>query len=494
MMIIIIIIMMIIISIIITIIIIIIIITIIIIIIIIITIIIIISSRRSSSSSSCSSSSSITNTIIVIISDVFIIIISSSSSSSIDVRFFYLLQVMKRMMKGLACWTFGFFVIGTIWISVSSPNHFDRYFKKTSIYQLDAFHGFKLQSQEASSVPCVAKKTIALLKVHKAASTTICNILQRYGFYRHLLFALPAVSDYALGWPRVFSPTFILNIPKGENYSILANHAVYSKAAFESTMPSGTMYVGILREPFSQFLSAFQYYGARDALSVHGNNSVEKIQRFLEQPQVYMRRVAAYDKARGFYHLQNHQARDFGLNESDFDSISNIKKFISHIDENFHLILMKEHLDMSVILLRRLMCWKIQDVIYLPVLPVEQRASKPRVDVGLFAEQDKSRHLQWSRADYEMYLYFNKTFWKRVKEQASGFIKEVDYFIGIRKKIGDFCLGSPSGNLTISRTKWNEEFSITSYNCTHFTLDDFNFTVLLKKEQNRWINKRVVNP
>ena len=393
-------------------------------------------------------------------------------------------------MKGLAWWTLGFFVIGTIWtISVSSPNQLVGNVKKTFIYQLEL--GFKLQSQDATAVPCVANKTIALLKVHKAASTTICNILQRYGFYRHLLFALPAVSDYALGWPRVFSPTFVLNIPKGENYSILANHAVYNKTAFESTMPSGTMYVGILREPFSQFLSAFQYYGASDAFSVRGNNSVEKIQRFLEQPRVYMSR--SYNKAHGFSHLRNHQARDYGLKERDFDSIFKIKKFISHIEENFHLILMKEHLDISVILLRRLMCWKIQDVIYLPVLPLEQPESKPRVDVSLFSEQDKSRHHQWSRADYEMYLYFNKTFWKRVKEQTSGFVKEVDYFIGMRKKIGDFCLGSPSGNLTISQTKWNEEFSITSYNCTYFTLNDLKFTILLKSEQNKWINKRKIN-
>ena len=400
---------------------------------------------------------------------------------------------MARIMKGLAWWTFGLFVIYTIWkISVSSPNQSVGNVKKTFIYQLDALRGLRLQSQEPTAVPCVANKTIALLKVHKAASTTICNILQRYGFYRHLLSALPAVSDNVLGWPRVFSQTYVLNITKGEKYSILANHAVYNKAAFESTMPPGTMYVGILREPFSQFLSAFQYYGASDAFSVRGNNSVEKIQRFLEQPRVYMSR--AYNKAPGIPQLQNHQARDYGLNERDFDSIFKIKQFISHIDENFHLILMKEHLDISVILLRRLMCWKIQDVIYLPVLPSEQRESKPRVDVSLFSEQDKSRHHQWSSADYELYLHFNKMFWKKVKEQTSGFVKEVDYFIGMRKKIGDFCLGSPSGNLTISQTKWNEEFSITSYNCTYFTLNDLGFTSLLKREQNKWINKRKINP
>jgi hypothetical protein len=47
----------------------------------------------------------------------------------------------------------------------------------------------------------------------------------------------------------------------GESYNILCNHVVYNRQAFRAIMPRDTMYVGILREPVANFMSAFSYNG-----------------------------------------------------------------------------------------------------------------------------------------------------------------------------------------------------------------------------------------
>ena len=75
---------------------------------------------------------------------------------------------------------------------------------------------------------CRPRNNIVLLKTHKTGSSTIQNILYRYGDARGLSFVLPA-SDVYMGSPALFLPKFA--IPSSHGYNILANHARYNKAS-----------------------------------------------------------------------------------------------------------------------------------------------------------------------------------------------------------------------------------------------------------------------
>ena len=74
---------------------------------------------------------------------------------------------------------------------------------------------------------CKEKKNILLLKTHKTGSSTLQNIIYRYGDVRDLTFALP-VTDVYMGCPDKFKPSFAIPSPTGE-YNILANHARFHK-------------------------------------------------------------------------------------------------------------------------------------------------------------------------------------------------------------------------------------------------------------------------
>ena len=62
------------------------------------------------------------------------------------------------------------------------------------------------------------KNNIVFLKVHKAASSTVQNILMRYGAERNLKFVLPKRGNYF----KYLKPFQVFNM-----YVLISNHLVY---------------------------------------------------------------------------------------------------------------------------------------------------------------------------------------------------------------------------------------------------------------------------
>ena len=83
-----------------------------------------------------------------------------------------------------------------------------------------------LQQNNQDKQQCDAKINIVLLKTHKTGSSTVQNILYRFGDARGLSFVLPSVDVY-MGNPAYFSTRYIVQTKGG--YNILANHARFHK-------------------------------------------------------------------------------------------------------------------------------------------------------------------------------------------------------------------------------------------------------------------------
>uniref|UniRef100_A0A7M5V5D7 Uncharacterized protein n=1 Tax=Clytia hemisphaerica TaxID=252671 RepID=A0A7M5V5D7_9CNID len=105
---------------------------------------------------------------------------------------------------------------------------------------------------------CKRKKNIVFLKTHKTGSSTITNILNRYGEARNLNFVLPNIGSNRLDWPWFFKNTSFYSL-NGTEPNILCNHARFNKQPMTDLMPNDTVYVTILRNPISQFESSFSY-------------------------------------------------------------------------------------------------------------------------------------------------------------------------------------------------------------------------------------------
>ena len=111
---------------------------------------------------------------------------------------------------------------------------------------------------------CPKRKHIMFLKTHKCASSSIQNILLRFGDSKDLFFALPKTDNY-LGHPTRFSRRFVLDPFMLKNrynlsYSIIAHHLRFNYKELVSILPEDTIFITILRDPVKLFESLFVYY------------------------------------------------------------------------------------------------------------------------------------------------------------------------------------------------------------------------------------------
>nr|XP_005894154.1 PREDICTED: galactose-3-O-sulfotransferase 3 [Bos mutus] len=98
------------------------------------------------------------------------------------------------------------------------------------------------------SPPRPKHMTVAFLKTHKTAGTTVQNILFRFAERHNLTVALPHPScEHQFCYPRNFSAHFVH--PATRPPHVLASHLRFDRAELQRLMPPGTVYVTILREP-----------------------------------------------------------------------------------------------------------------------------------------------------------------------------------------------------------------------------------------------------
>lgn len=79
---------------------------------------------------------------------------------------------------------------------------------------------------------CKTKTHIVFLKTHKTASSTILNILYRFGESRNLTFALPLNKHSQLFYPFFFAPHFVEGVTSGRmgEFHIMCNHMRFKKS------------------------------------------------------------------------------------------------------------------------------------------------------------------------------------------------------------------------------------------------------------------------
>lgn len=79
---------------------------------------------------------------------------------------------------------------------------------------------------------CQPKSHIVFLKTHKTASSTILNILYRYGESRNMTFALPLNKHSQLFYPYYFAPYFVEGFSSRSvrEFHIMCNHMRFNKA------------------------------------------------------------------------------------------------------------------------------------------------------------------------------------------------------------------------------------------------------------------------
>ncbi|XP_068583207.1 galactosylceramide sulfotransferase-like [Cebidichthys violaceus] len=256
-------------------------------------------------------------------------------------------------------------------------------------------------SQRDNNV-CVPKVDVMFMKTHKTASSTFLNILFRFGEKHKLKFAFPS-SRNDFFYPSPFQHAYVQGYQSGMCFNIMCNHMRFNATEVARVLPRDTFYITILRDPAELFESAFHYFGHVVPLTwrIPGE---DKMAEFLGDPQQYF----SPDGFNSFY-LKNLLFFDFGQDNTLDPDDPRVGEGIKVIAERFQLVMLMEHFEESLILLRDALCWETDDIVFFKL------NSRKESTVSKLTPELRAKALQWNGIDWKLYKHFNATFWEKVE-------------------------------------------------------------------------------
>lgn len=331
----------------------------------------------------------------------------------------------------------------------------------------------------------VPRHHIAYVKVHKAASSTIQNILLRYGYVRNMIFVLGRNANV---YPNVISITESVteyNIeppPVNKTFDILCSHVIYNRASFRAIMPRDTIYLASVREPFEIFISTLHYFRPPYIFDI---DVTDPISVYLENPSKYEPMVKNSL-------TNNRMAFELGFPLHLFHSRNwtGIQNYLEKLDREMDLILVVELLEESVVLLKRLLNWKLQDVLYVPKNTFKALRNETKALLNKkfhLIKGAKEKYRAWADLDYILYDFAVKRLQRQIRGQDPNFEVEVKHYKIVRKKVEDFCLNESKpyrrARLVIPPSVWNEEFVVDSVMCSQMILREAYFIQEIRYKQ-----------
>ncbi|KAG9494489.1 hypothetical protein GDO78_002026 [Eleutherodactylus coqui] len=246
---------------------------------------------------------------------------------------------------------------------------------------------------------CNPRTNIFFLKIHKTGSSTIMNILFRYGDFHNLLFAFPT-ETHQFKYPAYFSAKYVKGFSSGkqQNINIMCHHMRFSFTEVEEVMPKNTFYFTILRNPVTLMESAFSYYNHITSFSKATN-----LEDFLSKTSTFYqgeKQDSAYAK--------NLMTFDLGFNPNTPVSLKHSKLLWQAVDTMFDLVLITEYFDESLVLLKDALCWTYDDVLSFPL------NTRSNISRHVLSVETKEKIKSWNQLDWQLYIYFNHSFWNRV--------------------------------------------------------------------------------
>jgi len=251
----------------------------------------------------------------------------------------------------------------------------------------------------------------------------------------------PDLAD--MDWPAPLELNQVSSLVKSDEAKIFASHIRFNKGPVNSIFPKPeAKYITILRHPISQFKSAWLFYSISKLTDIPENT----INTFLKSPdalQEIQKRLHKTKFPERFFHFLNSNLYDLGLEQENMQNMKLVKSYIDKMEREFDLVMITEYFDESLILLKRLLCWEFQDIVYLKL-----RSKKKKIN---FEKEVENNILTWNRADAILYDHFNKTFWRKVRAASSTFDEELKMFRRINQEYRESCKSTKDQKCQLSK-------------------------------------------
>ena len=316
------------------------------------------------------------------------------------------------------------------------------------------------------------------------------NLISRHGDRHNLQFVLPKDKYNRLGWPWFLQIDHVMSF-NGTTPNILCNHARYNRPVLEKLMPNDTLYITILRDPVRQFESTFSYMTFGEILGI--SNESDPFVAFFRNPKEVLVNYLLTQDLRIYSDrlklIRNGMFFDLGLESKDFENSDKIEEAIHKLDKQFHLVMITEYFDESLILLKNLLCWNLDDMVYFHLN--RRLDSKKKQNIS---EELVPKIKEWSKADTLLYEYFKKVFYRKIQEQPEGFFKEVRALRQKKKELEQKCLEPTNTTLKgydISGFKIRDNVTAPLRpQCEKMSWNEIKYLRYLKAKQTRMFDNR----
>lgn len=289
---------------------------------------------------------------------------------------------------------------------------------------------FRLTCPSVNSGSTVKHTNVVFLKTHKTASSTVQNILFRFAERNNLTVALPVTPcDHQFCYPRIFSSRFVHPYTMPPN--IVTSHLRFSRSELQRIMPNNTIYITILREPGAMYESLFSYFNLYcNSFKRVPNGSLEA---FLKNPWAYYRPLE-----KDSMYARNTLTFDLGGDKDRpaADVVRYAKQFAAEVERTFSLVMIAEYFDESLVLLRHLLSWNLEDVLY-----IKQNMRMPS-SKGNLSEAQLGKIREWNAIDIILYNHFNASLWRQLNELGLACVaREVKLLRHAKEQMVHSCFG-----------------------------------------------------
>lgn len=282
------------------------------------------------------------------------------------------------------------------------------------------------QVPKVTDPQCKAKDNVFFLRTHQTGTSSVSNIFYRFGQEKELSFVMMPMKT-SLNYPGRIKLAYLEEHKPEGGYNILCQYMRYRRMDVLRIMNEGSIFTTILRHPVDQFLSVFHQHDLKGLvrnLLPHHN----PYQEFFRDPKKFT--MMAPDAL--FHLIQNGMSFDLGLEPPKFVNEGEIDQFIKNIDQDFHLVMILELLDESLVLLRRLMCWDLKHVIYVKLSYNNNFSQSIDEDI-------RKKIMDWNSVDVKLYNHFLEKMKRIIAEQDEAFHREVELLKEINAEFWQDC-------------------------------------------------------
>ncbi len=143
-------------------------------------------------------------------------------------------------------------------------------------------------------------------------------------------------------------------------------------------------FVTILRDPLAAFESSYVYMGLQKLLKVDLNGFARK---FAAKGRSSTRKANVG---------RNNLLWDLGMEREETGNATLVEEKIRQVGEQFDLVMITERFDESMVLLADLLCWPLEDVLY---IRQNERLDKLR---NVLTDETRDIMTKWLEGDYKV--------------------------------------------------------------------------------------------